>query len=325
MHHYPKTGSEFLLPEIVAELALVRRVRGFDPAHYLDAKVALVVDYLRRSKLSALVLGLSGGIDSAVVLGIALEAQRRHPDVIKQVVPIAVPIHRAEYATHQAEALARADELCRHWGLKLAVYDLTEQHREWQRIIHAQVPLGTERADWAGGQLVAYLRTPAFYYTTSILTANGFPAIIAGTTNRDEGSYLGYVAKASDGMVDIQVIADLHKSEVNALARHLGVVASIVEVTPSGDMYDGRQDTDVFGAPYDFVELFLNHKAGNLLTGYSYFLNDQSWSEAAREQYQRMANNLEALHGYNAHKYRVGSPAVHLNVLPSAVPGGWKE
>ena len=54
----------------------------------------------------------------------------------------------------------------------------------------------------------------------------------SGTTNRDEGAYLGFFGKASDGMVDLQPISDLHKSEVRALATRLGVPAEIVEAAP---------------------------------------------------------------------------------------------
>jgi hypothetical protein len=49
-----------------------------------------------------------------------------------------------------------------------------------------------------------------------------------------------------------------------------------------------------------------------------------TWSEADRDCWDRVCANLETLHGYNLHKYLVGSPAVHLDVLDSAVPGGWR-
>jgi NAD+ synthase (glutamine-hydrolysing) len=86
---------------------------------------------------------------------------------------------------------------------------------------------------WAAGQLAPYLRTPTLYYLTSLLTQEGMKAVVCGTTNRDEGAYLGFFGKASDGMVDLQLIADLHKSEVYALGKLLAVPEKILTRTPT--------------------------------------------------------------------------------------------
>jgi NAD+ synthase (glutamine-hydrolysing) len=176
--------------------------------------------------------------------------------------------------------------------------------------------------DWASGQLVAYMRTPAMYYVTSLCSQTNQPAIICGTTNYDEGGYLGYFGKASDGMVDIQLISDAHKSEVCLLAEFLAVPATILQAIPTGDMYDGRVDEEVFGAPYDFVELYL------------YYLNledvekmalSQTWNSDEKAQFEQLAMRLEQLHAYNSHKYIGRSPAVHLDILKSDVKGGWNN
>lgn len=153
----------------------------------------------------------------------------------------------------------------------------------------------------------------------------GKPGIVIGTTNRDEGAYLGYVGKWSDGMVDVQLISDLHKSEVYALARYLQMPDSTINAIPKGDMYDARPDTDVFGASYDFVELYLNYLD---LPAHAQTALLNSFDSDARGQFDRMSANLENLHAYNSHKYtgnQPGSPAYHINILPSAVKGGWSS
>jgi hypothetical protein len=61
---------------------------------------------------------------------------------------------------------------------------------------------GIKGTAWASGQLVSYLRTPMLYYQTALLTEQGFRSIACGTTNRDEGSYIGFFGKASDGSID---------------------------------------------------------------------------------------------------------------------------
>ena len=128
------------------------------------------------------------------------------------------------------------------------------------------------------------------------------------------------MGKASDGMVDIQLISDIHKSEVYAVARELNIPESLINVTPSGDMYDNRTDETVFGASYDFVELYLNYlnmdenQKKELIT---------SLDKESKDQFDFYAKNLENLHKYNLHKYIAKSPAIHLDLYDSSVKGGW--
>jgi NAD+ synthase (glutamine-hydrolysing) len=123
-------------------------------------------------------------------------------------------------------------------------------------------------------------------------------------------------------MVDLQMISDLHKSEVRHLAEHLAVPASVSEVVPSGDMYDGRADEQVFGAPYDFVELYMHWLCARPQTRERW---KAGWSAPAQDQFDRWSDQLEKMHVYNAHKYLGRSPAVHLNIIEAAVPGGWQQ
>ena len=319
MNHQPPTQPTALLPELTAELTRIREKRAFNAADWLDKKTELIREYFYRNGLKGAVVGLSGGIDSAVVLGLLLEVKKRYPATLLKVVPMILPVHVKE-ATGQARAEQRAVALCLKWKAEYKTVDLTRVHSTYRELTDHQLPYA--RDGWAAGQLVSTIRTPALYYATSLLTAAGFPALVVGTTNRDEGAYLGYVGKASDGMVDLQIIADLHKSEVRAVAERLGVTPEIMNVAPTGDMFDGRVDEQVFGAPYDFVELYLGLKC--LMAAH---LVDEwiNWSQQARDQFKKLATNLESLHRYNSHKYLVGSPAVHLNVMESAVPGGWSK
>jgi NAD+ synthetase len=221
-------------------------------------------------------------------------------------------------ATGQDDAVARGRVVCSAFDLQAHVIDLTGVHASIKETVDKAVGITGE--DWASGQLVAYARTPAFYYTTSLLTQEGLGGILLGTTNRDEGAYLGYVGKASDGMVDVQLIADLHKDEVRAIASVLGLPDSIIEATPTGDMYDGRDDEEVFGATYPFVKLYLNFLCWPTVHRNQFLAGLDS---QARAQFEEMSAHLEKLHRYNAHKYLSKSPAIHLNLLASGVPGGW--
>ncbi|MFF2532318.1 NAD(+) synthase [Brevibacillus sp. NPDC058079] len=296
-----------------------RNVRGFKPSDYIDAKIEKLTQYMRHYSLTACVIAISGGIDSAVTYAIASKAKQVKDSPIKKIVPIFLPVYKSEGATNQEEARKKAEELIEEFGGEsLTEIDISPIHRLLKETVDER--MGVHGQAWAAGQLVSYLRTPTYYYVTSLLSEQGFRPIVCGTTNRDEGAYLGYFGKASDGMVDIQMISDLHKSETYQVAKYLGVPQSIIKAIPTGDMYDNRSDEEVFGAPYDFVELYLQYLNMNRLQQYEFY---QSLSKDAAEQFIVLKKNVDDLHNYNKHKYLGASPAVHLDVIEGKVKGGW--
>jgi len=181
---------------------------------------------------------------------------------------------------------------------------------------------GLTRQPWAYGQISSIIRTPALYYIAALLQDMGDnSALVSGTTNRSEGAYIGFFGKASDAMVDIQPISDIHKSEVYKVARYLDIPEIVVNEVPKGDVWNGQCDEQMFGSTYDFLELyhfFLNDTATNK-TDFYYAL-----SADAMEEFVKNSNAIEAIHRKNSHKYRVGSPAVHFDVMERKVTGGWQ-
>lgn len=297
----------------------IRLEKNFNAKDYVEKKAKVINEYMSKFNLKACVVAISGGIDSAVVLGIINYAFKKKNSPIKKVIPLLLPITKSTGVTNQEDATIRGKELCDKLGLKSYVVDLSRINTTIREDL--ETVLGIKGEDWAIGQLGPYSRTPILYYTTSLLSQEGMNAIICGTTNKDEGTYLGYIGKASDGMVDVQIISDIHKSEVYKVGEYLDIPKSIMEVTPSGDMYDNRSDETVFGAPYDFVELYLNYlnydenKKRELLN----FLDKDS-----KEQFNFYAKNLENLHKYNLHKYMGCSPAIHFDLWDSSVKDGWE-
>lgn len=274
-------------------LELVRAERRFDPELYARLKISLFERYMDAHGLKACVVGLSGGIDSAVVAAILAKTKYR-------IVGASLPSYHDRGVTDQEMGKNLSEELAKKLGIEYRSIDVSHAVQEIDHSIRgfsSPVP-----SDWAYGQLTPYTRTPFLYYITTLLGEQGYPAILVGTTNRDEGAYLGYIGKASDGMVDVQLISDLHKSEVRSVAKYLGVSQEIIDAVPKGDMFDSKTDEEIFGASYDFVELFLSGES---------------------HLQQEGINNLNALHRYNRHKYYGGSPAVHLDIQESGVRGGW--
>ena len=318
MKVYNEQSDKLLTKELEELLTNFRKKRNFNVKEYIDKKADLLNRYMSKSGLTACVVAISGGIDSAVVLGLVNYASKKENSPIQKIIPMLLPILKSTGVTNQSEATERGKELCESLGIKPYVIDLTDVNNRIRECL--EPVLGITGEDWAIGQLGPYSRTPMLYYTTSLLNQAGFGAIVCGTTNKDEGAYLGYVGKASDGMVDVQIISDIHKSEVYKVAEELSIPKSIIDVIPTGDMYDNRNDEMVFGASYDFVEIYLNYLAMEDEEKKNLYAK---LSEESKAQFDFYAKNLENLHRYNQHKYISKSPAVHLDLYDSSVKGGW--
>ena len=318
MKVYNEQSDNSLNEELINQLNKMRMNRAFNAKEYIDKKTDLLNQYMNKYGLKACVVAISGGIDSAIVLGIIKKASEKINSPIKRIVPMLLPVLKSTGVTNQSEATSRGKELCEKLDIKPYIIDLTTVNNEIRNLLEPAIEIKGE--DWAIGQLAPYSRTPILYYTTSLLSQSGLGAIICGTTNKDEGAYLGYVGKASDGMVDVQIISDIHKSEVYQVAQELEIPASIINAVPTGDMYDNRNDENVFGASYDFVEIYLNYLNMEDIEKEKFINN---LNKEAKEQFEFYAKNLENLHRYNLHKYIAKSPAVHLDLCDSSVKGGW--
>lgn len=311
-------------------LEMVRLQRGFSVERVVEAKINLLNDYYRQSGLKSAVVAVSGGIDSAVVLGLVEMASRVEDSPIENVVAITLPDRQNDGVTGQDEAANLAEQVCEAFGVRCLEINMSLITQQIIKDVELWSGLGSppeDKEDWCRGQVTSYARTPVYYYVTSVLAAKGKPGLVVGTTNLSEGGYLGYFGKASDGMVDLQLISDLFKSEVYEVGRFLGVPEEVLTRAPTGDMFDATTDEVVFGAPYDFVEIFTHMKWHvNCRMMVQEFIDEVENEEeraAAQAQFDEYRDNLERMHRYNAHKYLGRSPAVHLDVLQSGVMGGW--
>lgn len=307
-------------PRIEATLAELRARRGFAAERCIAAKVALIVRYFKKARLTTAVVGVSGGVDSAVVLGLLTRAAQAPGSPVRRVVGVLAPYGEIEQGvSNQRVATERGREVVRAFAAECVEVDLSAAHAAIKRSVEDAV--GVDGDAWADGQLVSNLRTPALYQVVTLLAHAGEPGVLFGTTTRDEGSYIGYFGKASDGLCDVQPISDLHKWEVYALAASLGVPDSVVAAAPTGDIWDGRDDLALIGAPFDAVELYTQLRC--LADDERAALMD-CWDDEARAEFAGWQGRIEQLHRENAHKYLGGSPAVHLDVYERAVPGGWR-
>ncbi len=293
--------------DLDALLSTLRASRGFDIDEVLASKRARLVRWFTQCDLDAAVVGVSGGVDSALTVALLRSIVGLEGSPLTRVVALLLPIE-SRGATRQSEATARGPRVAQALGAE--VWSAPIASALSATVASLEAASGMAFDAWSEGQCLSVMRTPALYGAAALLRAHGHRAVVVGTTNRDEGAYLGFFGKASDAMVDLQPISDLHKREVRALARRLGVPDDIVDAVPSGDVFDGRTDSEMIGASYDEVEAVLRLRELG---------RDTSLAGA------RAAEAIERLHSVNAHKYRVGDPAVHLDVMPRGVPGGWRD
>ncbi|GET91505.1 NAD+ synthase, putative [Leishmania tarentolae] len=281
-----------LHPELQRALTESRRARAFDPVAWIEMKCTKLNDYMHRCGLKACVTSVSGGIDSAVVLAMCARAMRAHNSPIQKNVGLCQPIHSSDWA------LKRGSENITACGATEVVVDQSALHGELSTLVEKAV--GIKGGDFARGQLRSYMRTPTGYYVAQLLTQEGAPAIVMGTGNKDEDFYLGYFCKAGDGVVDVQIISDLHKSEVLLVAEVLGVPESTLKAAASADLWEAQTDEEELGFPYDFVELFTGWYLTQREATKFEFL--KSLSDEAREQFERYTAACELVHRRNAHK-----------------------
>lgn len=216
----------------------------------MEQKVNLIVNWLKQQVEAAhangLVVGLSGGIDSAVVANLI---KRAFPDDSLAVI---MPVKSNPQDVEDAKKVAEA---C---GIKQITVDLTSTHELMYKTIKSSLPLSekwNEAQDRiADANLRARLRMSTLY-----TFASNYRYLVVGTDNAAEW-YTGYFTKYGDGGVDIQPIIDLTKSEVGELARYLNVPEEVIDKKPSADLWVGQTDEEEMGTTYEMIDRYLNHE-----------------------------------------------------------------
>lgn len=197
-------------------------------------------DYAINAKVNGFVVGISGGIDSAVTSTLCAKTGL-------DVLCIEMPIHQAE--SHVSRAHEYIKQLKdRFNNVTDTRTDLTPVFEEFK----TEVSLEGKQAvvDMALANTRARLRMTTLYYYAGL---KGL--LVAGTGNKVEDFGVGFYTKYGDGGVDLSPIADLLKSEVYAIGKHLNVPNSIMQAAPSDGLFgDARSDEDQIGASYPELE-----------------------------------------------------------------------
>lgn len=281
-----------LHPELQRTLEEYRKVRAFDPAAWVEEKCQKFNHYLKRNHLSGAIVSVSGGVDSAVTFALLDRCSKLENAALKRFIAVAQPIHSSDWA------LNRARELCDTYNHGLIVIDQTDIHDSI--VSRVTDKFNVEGSQYATGQLRSYQRTPVNYYLAQLLTQQGNPAVVMGTGNQDEDGYLAYFCKAGDGVVDVQLISDLHKKEVFQVGEYLGIPKSILEAQPSADLWEGQTDEEELGVSYDFIELFTGFYLKLSRKDQKKYKN--SLSDEACKEFHNLSKKCRKIHRQNKHK-----------------------
>lgn len=213
----------------------------------LDQHIQFIINWLRQqvqeTRMNGLIVGLSGGVDSALV---AFLIKRAFPDDSLAVV---MPCHSEASDTEDALKTAEA---C---GIDSLVVDISQTHASLLDTLQCQIGAkDRDRVDIShlvDGNLRARLRMSTLY-----TIANHYQYLVVGTDNAAE-LYTGYFTKYGDGGVDLLPIARLLKRDVYTWAEYLGVPSSVLERAPSAGLWVGQDDETEMGTSYDHIDDFL--------------------------------------------------------------------
>lgn len=197
-------------------------------------------DYATNAKVKGFVVGISGGIDSALTS--TLCAQTGLPTLC-----VEMPIH--QHHSQVSRGQEHIEQLKKRFpNVSSAIADLTPVFEAFKTEVPDSENQATLNLTLANTR--ARLRMTTLYYFAGLNHA-----LVVGTGNKVEDFGVGFFTKYGDGGVDISPIADLVKSEVRLLAQFLQVPDSILVAKPTDGLFgDDRSDEDQLGASYDELE-----------------------------------------------------------------------
>lgn len=203
-----------------------------------------LVDWLqaevKEAGASGLVLGVSGGVDSAVA---AVLAQKAFPD---DIMALLLPCESSISDRMDSQALVEK------FNIRYRIIDLDNPYRLLSTQFESYLKFDGTKGQLLRGNIKSRLRMMALYYS-----AQARNYLVLGTSNKSEIS-VGYATKHGDSGVDIQVLGDLLKREVFELARYLEIPQSIIDKPPSGGLWSGQTDEGELGFTYDELDNYLS-------------------------------------------------------------------
>jgi len=194
-------------------------------------------NYIKTAKAEKIIVGLSGGIDSAVTAALCAKALGSN-----KVFGLGLPCGSISQDLEDAKLIAKSLEI------NFSVFDLNPVYEKFLHIID---PSNNDNS-LAKANMKPRLRMTALYFYGQTKGNS----LIAGTSNRAELA-IGYFTKYGDGAADFEPLASLYKQEVRKLAKILGIPDKIITKPPSAGLWIGQTDEGEIGLSYDVIDEIL--------------------------------------------------------------------
>ena len=210
-----------------------------------DRICKFIKDTVKDAGAKGVVLGLSGGLDSAVVYKLCVKALGKDR-ITPEYMPEKIDLHSDEY--NRIKSIIDTDfYVPSYFVLEGIIKSIWDEFNN--KIVH--------------GNVLARLRMMILY---GLANENNY--LVIGTTNKSE-YMIGYFTKYGDGASDFEPIQHLYKTEVYELAKYLGVPDSIIKAKPSAGLWEGQTDEDEIGMSYERLDKILEYfEQPHLLVGH---------------------------------------------------------
>jgi NAD+ synthase len=208
---------------------------AIEPSRTVEVVVAFIRSQMDQAGFDRLVIGLSGGVDSATVAFLA--ARAIGPD---NLLAIRMP-YRTSSEASESDALRVVEAL----GCRTERVDITPMVEPMLALVEDVDP---SSQNVRRGNVMARQRMIVLYDRSA-----AFDALVVGTSNKTE-ALLGYGTLHGDMAAALQPIGDLYKSQLRAVARELGVPEEIVRKPPSADLWPGQTDEGELGSSYEDLD-----------------------------------------------------------------------
>lgn len=245
-----------------------------------DLARQIIVNFIRhevrQNGFKQAVIGVSGGIDSALSAFLAAEALGA-----ENVLGIRMP-----YETSSPESLADADKVIEQLGIPHQTVEITP-------MVKPLIDHYPDISNLRQGNIMARQRMIILYDQSAALGG-----LVVGTSNKTE-FLLGYSTLHGDSAVAFQPLADLYKNQVRQLSRAMGVPQSILEKAPSADLWEGQTDEGELGYTYDTADQMLYLLIDERYTpdecvaaGFDRDFVENVWDRVRRNHYKRTMPNI---------------------------------
>jgi len=195
-----------------------------------------IKNYAYSANAKGVVLGLSGGIDSAVTAALCANAIGK-----ENILSLGLPIESIPQDLEDAKLIAN------HLRISFVILDLTSVYNELIKVLPSEI----QSNQMAMANIKPRLRMTTIYYIAQSL---GY--LVGGTGNRAEIA-IGYFTKYGDGGVDFEPLGALYKGEVRKIAQILDIPEKIIKKPPSAGLWQGQTDEGEIGMTYDLLDEIL--------------------------------------------------------------------